>query len=110
MPLQLVAIAGSPIAMASTTGRPQPSPRVGSTKASTARYSEGSSACGTASSRSTTGGSCRHCPDAPRQDAGDDSRGEPWSGRAAGGRFLIQIAPRLIHSGAVSGASAEAAV
>ena len=33
---QLVAITGSPMAMASTCGRPHPSPRLGSTKASAA--------------------------------------------------------------------------
>ena len=36
VPDQLVTIAGRPIAIASVTGRPQPSPRVGSTKASAA--------------------------------------------------------------------------
>eukprot|EP00493_Phyllostaurus_siculus_P009204 UN09318 len=37
-PLQLVAIVGSSLAMASATGRPHPSPCVGSTKASTCLY------------------------------------------------------------------------
>ena len=41
VPDQLVAITGSPIAIASTCGRPHPSPRLGSTKASTALYSRG---------------------------------------------------------------------
>ena len=38
VPDQLVTIAGKPIAIASITGRPHPSPRVGSTKASADAY------------------------------------------------------------------------
>mmetsp|Transcript_26721 Transcript_26721/g.50864 ORF Transcript_26721/g.50864 Transcript_26721/m.50864 type:complete len:224 (+) Transcript_26721:420-1091(+) len=55
-PLQLVAITGRPIAMASTCGRPQPSPRDGSTKAPAALYNPGISVVGTCLSISTTRG------------------------------------------------------
>jgi len=45
-PPQLVVMVGSPMAMASMVGKPQPSPCVGSTKASADLYSAGISAAG----------------------------------------------------------------
>ena len=43
--MQVVPMTGSAMAIASTMGRPQPSPRVGSTKKSIVRYTDGKSTC-----------------------------------------------------------------
>ena len=69
-----VPMAGSPVAMASTMGRPQPSPRVGSTKQSMVLYTLGKSRCGKRA-HANTHGCQRRTLDLQKQPMVDDALG-----------------------------------